>query len=183
MRAPHAAAALLLLLSLTACKSSATSATPAPFADCSGVPVGASGPLPSIKLPCFTGGAQVDLATLRGPAMINLWASWCGPCRGELPVIQRLADQNPGKITVLTVDTGDVREKGGSFASDVGVRLPTLFDADKKLLTQLKANLLPLTVFIDAAGKQTVYRLPLSDPAKLQDQVRAATGVRVTVTK
>ena len=73
--------------------------------------------LPDLRLPCFTDGSEVALRDLHGPAVINIWASWCGPCRRELPVMQRLADRAGDRLTVLTVDTGDGREAGASFAA------------------------------------------------------------------
>jgi cytochrome c biogenesis protein CcmG/thiol:disulfide interchange protein DsbE len=135
--------------------------------------------MPDLRLPCFTGGEQVALRDVRGPAVINLWASWCGPCRTELPVMQQLADRAAGRLTVLGVDTGDDRAAGASFADGKGVRMPTLFDADRKLLTAVGRISLPVTIFVDAAGKTYVHPLPL-DAKTLADQVRTRTGVTVT---
>ena len=189
-------AAALLVLAATACSSPEP---PSPFAGCAALtsappsaappsaapPAAASapspaGPLPDLRLPCFTGESEIALRELRGPAVINLWASWCTPCREELPVMQRLADRAQGQLTVLSVDTGDSREAGGSFATDSGVTMPTLFDTEKKLLNALGQIRLPITVFVDAAGRSTVYPLPL-DARSLSEQVRKTTGVTVTL--
>jgi len=83
-----------------------------------------------ITLPCFAGGAAVRLGALGKPAVLNLWASWCGPCRSELPVIQRYADASGGAVAVLGVVTGDTRTAAASFAEDVGVTFPSVFDKD-----------------------------------------------------
>lgn len=174
--------AVLLVAVAAACSKS--DETPSPFADCSSVTLAAaaststgSTDLPSVSLPCFTGGKMVALTSVRGPAVINFWASWCGPCRTELPVMQQFyADSkgadSKGRVTVFGVDTGDSREAGASFATDKKVTMPTLVDEDKKLFNALGGSALPMTVFIDSQGKRTVYPLPL-DAKKLAEQVKA----------
>ncbi|MET0419765.1 MAG: TlpA disulfide reductase family protein [Actinoplanes sp.] len=179
----------LLVITMTAC-SDKSDDPPSPFAGCdaltaappSAAPISAAAPattLPDLRLSCFTGESEIALRELRGPAVINLWASWCGPCRDELPVMQRLADRAEGRLTVLGVDTGDSREAGSAFATDAGVRMPTLFDTEKKLLNALGQIRLPITVFVDSAGRSTVHPLPL-DARSLSEQVRKNTGVTVT---
>jgi cytochrome c biogenesis protein CcmG/thiol:disulfide interchange protein DsbE len=179
-----ASVALLAVAATAACTRSDD--PPPPFADCAAVTAAppsapAAAPadqLPDLRLPCFTGGQQVALRDLHGPALINIWASSCGPCRTELPVIQQMADRSAGRLTVLSVDTGDLREAGASFAADHGVSLPTLFDQDNRLLHALGRINLPITVFIDATGRQFVQPLPLT-AASIDDLVRTHTGVAV----
>jgi cytochrome c biogenesis protein CcmG/thiol:disulfide interchange protein DsbE len=181
--APRVAVALALLVVAAGCSADDKSSdTPSPFAGCAALTTQAApqtqSTLPDLKLPCFTGSDQVSLRALRGPAVINLWASWCGPCRLELPVMQKLADTAGDKITVMGVDTGDTREAGASFAADQGVGFPTLFDQDKKLINALARINLPITIFVDAAGKSYVNVLPL-DAAGLTKLVREHAGVTV----
>jgi cytochrome c biogenesis protein CcmG/thiol:disulfide interchange protein DsbE len=176
-----APAVLLLALAAAACSGKGDD-TPSPFADCSAITAApAAGPtdLPDLRLPCFTGGKQVALTEIKGPAVINFWAAWCEPCRTELPVIQGLATREAGKLTVLGVDTGDSREAGASFAAAKQVTMPNLVDADKTLFYALSGQGLPMTVFVDQTGHRTVYRLPLTAKT-LPDQVRQHTGVTVT---
>ncbi|WP_438872232.1 TlpA family protein disulfide reductase [Paractinoplanes rishiriensis] len=136
--------------------------------------------MPDLRLACFTGGAEVSLRALRGPAVINLWGSYCEPCRRELPVMQRLADVAGDRITVLGVNTFDAREAGASFAEAVGVSMPTLFDPDRRLSDALGGTAMPLTVVVDSSGRSLVHRLPLDAP-KLAELVRSHTGVQVTL--
>lgn len=181
-----------LVLLLAAC--TATEVTPgggkvpSPFADCAtltapaasaGSPGAAPG-LPDVTLTCFTGGAPVRVTDLRGPAVINLWGSWCAPCREELPLMQELADATTGRLRVLGVDTHDDRDAGASFAADHGVRMPTLFDRDQKLLVELGRANLPVTVFLDADGKRFDYVGKALDKPTLGALVRTHTGVTVT---
>ncbi|WIN00996.1 TlpA disulfide reductase family protein [Actinoplanes oblitus] len=177
MRAVLPAVAALLLLAGCTAAAPADDETPSPFATCA-PPAGGDTELPDVTLACFTGGEQVRLGELRGPAVINIWSSFCGPCREELPVIQRLADRSAGRLTVLGVDTGDARDAAASFGADHGVSMPTLYDRDQKLIAALGAVNLPNTVFVDAAGKYYLHRLPV-DAAELTRLVAEHTGVTV----
>ncbi len=199
-------ASLMLLLAgctATAAPGPAATEPPAPFADCAvltapasaaGTPApgaAASGPagvraagasagdLPDLTLPCFTGGQPVRLADLRGPAVLNLWGSYCGPCREELPAMQRLADRTPGRLSVVGVNTYDDRPAATSFAVDHGVRIPTLYDRDKRLMAALGKIALPVTVFVDAGGKRFVYNGTALDDDNLAELVGRHTGVTV----
>jgi len=141
---------------------------------------GLAADLPDVSLPCFTGGRSVGLASLRGPAVVNLWASSCAPCREELPLLQELADRTAGRLHVVGVDTFDDRAAGASFAADKGVTFPTLFDPGKKLLTALGKINLPVTVFVGADGGRFVYTGKALDKPTLGGLVRTHTGVAVT---
>jgi cytochrome c biogenesis protein CcmG/thiol:disulfide interchange protein DsbE len=155
--------------------------TPSPFADCAALAsaLSAAPGLPDLTLPCFTGGQPVRLAGVRGPAVINLWASWCSPCRTELPAMQRLADRAGDRLRVVGVDTGDGRDAAAAFGVDTGVTLPTLYDRDKTLMNALRRTALPITVFLDAAGRTYVYNQAALDDAGLARLVREHTGVTV----
>jgi thiol-disulfide isomerase/thioredoxin len=132
---------------------------PSPFAAC---PLAAAAPsdapteapadaLPPVTLPCFADGAPVTLRWLGRPAVVNLWASYCGPCRTELPELQRYADETPG-VAVIGVATGDQRAAAAWAGQDLGVRFPSLEDPQRRLLSALGRNALPLTLFVDADG-------------------------------
>jgi cytochrome c biogenesis protein CcmG/thiol:disulfide interchange protein DsbE len=154
---------------------------PSPFAGCQGLtgsaPVAAE--LPDVALPCFTGGGELRVRDLRGPAVINLWASWCGPCREELPVFQGLADRAEGRFAVIGVNGRDSRAAATDFATDRAIRFPTLFDPQMLFADKLGVQTLPATVFIDADGGMYVHRAVM-DVDQLIEQTRKHTGVTVT---
>ena len=170
--------------------SAAPSGAVAPARATSSAPPSAAGPttaasgvvadLPDVSLPCFTGGDPVRLADLRGPAVVNLWASFCAPCREELPILQELADLTTGRLHVVGVDTFDTRTAGASFAADKGVTFPTVFDPEKKLLTALGKVSLPVTVFVGPDGRRFVYTGEALDKPTLGRLVWEHTGVTVT---
>ena len=87
--------------------------------------------LAGISLPCLTGGEDLELGRIGRPAVINLWASWCGPCRTELPELQRFADAAGDRVVLLGVVTGDTRSAATSLAADLGVTFPSVFDAQE----------------------------------------------------
>jgi len=133
------------------------------FAACTGIDGGAA-KLPEISVPCFTGGQPVKVDRLRGPLVVNFFASWCAPCREELPCFQRLADS--GRVPVLGVATDDRRSAALSLAIDLGLRFPTLFDAGGEFRRARGEAALPLTLFIDERGEVTSYSGPaLTDEA------------------
>jgi thiol-disulfide isomerase/thioredoxin len=130
---------------------------PTQFAVCTGVD-GGTAKLPEISVPCFTGGMPVKVNRLHGPLVVNFFASWCAPCREELPAFQRLADS--GRVPVLGVATDDRRAASLSLAIDLGVRLPTLFDASGEFRRARGEAALPLTLFVAASGEVTSYSGP-----------------------
>lgn len=73
---------------------------------------------------------QADLAALKGRVVVvNFWASWCGPCRAEMPALQQVSRAYAGKpVTVVGVDASDVRAAANEFLTKVGVTYPTVYD-------------------------------------------------------
>ena len=113
--------------------------------------VAVRGGLPDLTLPCLGVGPAVRLAGLRGsPTVINLWAGWCGPCRDEAPVLQRVAAR--GRVRVLGVLTKDTERNGLAAARGFGIRYPSVRDEDGRLLARLGLVGLPATVFLRADG-------------------------------
>nr|WP_232521554.1 TlpA disulfide reductase family protein [Micromonospora phaseoli] len=159
----------MLLLTTTACtadtetpapnRQDAVAARPSPFQDCAGLTGGPAGtddaagdPLPELTLTCFTGGAPVSLRDIPGPAVINVWASWCPPCRKELPAFQRLSERAEGQLRVIGVNSRDSRSAAQSIGEDFDVRFPMLFDQGEAMQRALRRNAVPLTIFVDAQG-------------------------------
>jgi cytochrome c biogenesis protein CcmG/thiol:disulfide interchange protein DsbE len=84
--------------------------------------------------------------------VVNLWASWCGPCREELPLMQQVADEAAGRVQVIGVVSRDGVPQAESFAAEAGVTFPGAFDRDGELMAELGLPGLPYTVFLDADG-------------------------------
>lgn len=113
--------------------------------------------LPALVLPCLTGAATIlDLRTVVGrPTLITLWASWCGPCRKELPAFQRIADR--GGVVVLGVNTEDDAKEAVAKLTQLHVTFPSVWDfpgrtLDALLKSQPIRKALPITIFMRADG-------------------------------
>jgi thiol-disulfide isomerase/thioredoxin len=108
--------------------------------------------LPAVELAC-PGGGTLDLGRAPGvPTVVNLWASWCGPCREELPLVQQLADLAGDRVSVVGVISKDGVPQADSFATDAGATFPSAYDRDGLLMDELGVNVLPFTYLVDADG-------------------------------
>jgi cytochrome c biogenesis protein CcmG, thiol:disulfide interchange protein DsbE len=94
------------------------------------------------------------MGELRGtPVVVNLWASWCEPCKVEMPRLAAAASRHPG-VQFVGVDTLDSREGAEAFIAEFSVPFPSLFDPEGTVRTELEGFGLPVTVFFDADGEQ-----------------------------
>lgn len=115
------------------------------------VPAFAPGPAPAIAGRTLDG-EPFDLAALRGrPVVLNVWASWCGPCRKEIPAIAAWAKQHP-EVAVVGVDYQDDVDAARAFAREHGATWPSVVD-DGPIGEALKVPGLPATYLIDADGR------------------------------
>lgn len=137
--------------------------------------------LPEVTLPCLGGGPDVDLAGLRGPLVVNLWAQWCGPCREELPHYQWLHERAGGRIAVLGVDYQDPRPDWAlQLLRQAGVTFPSVADPGGELRVPLRVRGLPGIVFVDGDGEVAAveYRV-IESRAQLAGLVEEHLGVTV----
>lgn len=109
---------------------------------------------PPFELPDLTGNI-IKLSTLRGtPVIINFWATWCEPCRDEMPSLERLQSKLAGKpFEVLTVNYGEGIPGITRFLARNRLTLPVLLDPDKESAAAWGAGGLPMTFLVDAEGR------------------------------
>lgn len=100
-------------------------------------------------------GADRKFSDFRGkPLVINVWASWCGPCRAEMGSLQRLSRQFGGKqFNVIGISTDDDRSAAAAFVNYAKITFPNYIDKNVVLENMLGANKIPLTVLVDADGQ------------------------------
>lgn len=123
---------------------------------------------PDFALTTLTGDS-VRLSELKGRVVaVNFWATWCGPCRLEMPLLQTYADRYPEDLTVLAVNDAEPIEKVQPYVDDLGLSFPILLD-EKELVTRLyRVRGFPTTIFIDRDGKIRYQHLGLL----MEDQLR-----------
>jgi thiol-disulfide isomerase/thioredoxin len=119
----------------------------------------ADGGLPDLTLPCLGGGRDVDLASLRGPMIVNLWASYCAPCRKEMPALQAFHERYGERVAVVGVDYQDPQPAAAlELARKSGVTYPLLADPGGDLNARDPLPVirgLPYLLFVSANGEVT----------------------------
>jgi thiol-disulfide isomerase/thioredoxin len=105
-----------------------------------------------VDVTCLGDGTRTALA-LKGPLLINFWATWCQPCQEELPVLDSYAKQ-PGAVPVVPVLVDSREADGLELLARLGVRLPSVYDSSDELRKRVKApKSLPATYYVAADGE------------------------------
>ena len=96
-----------------------------------------------------------QLSELRGkPLIVNVWASWCGPCRAEMGSLERLSRRFGGRqFNIIGISTDDDVNAAAAFLRNSGITFDNYHDRKLLLENMLGASTLPLTVLIDARGR------------------------------
>ncbi len=141
--------------------------------------------LPGVALPCLGGGPDVDLSSLRGPMVINLWQANCEPCRREMPALEAFHQQHGDRVAVLGIDFNDVQPGAAlELAQDTGATYPSLADPGGELMAEetfaVARRGLPAFVFVDADGV-VVAQLSggVESTDEVEDLVEEHLGIRL----
>jgi cytochrome c biogenesis protein CcmG/thiol:disulfide interchange protein DsbE len=121
-------------------------------------------------LPGGTEAFNSRMSELEGfPAVVNVWASWCGPCREEFPHFQETSAEMGSEVAFLRVNSQDSESAAATFLESSPLPYPSFSDPDKQITVELEAGQgLPATAFFNAAGERTFTKLgPYRDEAEL----------------
>jgi peroxiredoxin len=142
-------------------------------------PLQAGDPAPEFAAPTLAGDT-ISLAALRGsPVLLNVWATWCPPCREEMPGLQLLHETFGDRglhVIGVSIDSRGAESAIRSFADDHGIRFTVLHDPGEAVSRQFRINGVPETFLIDGAGRIVRRWIGAFDPAAadVAEQIEAA---------
>ncbi len=126
---------------------------------------------PSFSL-TSTLGEEISLADYRGrPVILNFWATWCPPCRAEMPEFQSASTRYNGQATILGVDQGEPPSIVSDFGNALGITYPLLVDQENVVNRAYGVTALPTTVFIDGRGVVREVFTGIVSKAVLEDRI------------
>lgn len=144
------AIASVLLVLLTACSPS-SSFVKGEVVSCESIAQDSS-VTDGVQLDCLDRSEGAQLGALRGPMVINVWGSWCGPCKKEMPVLREFYDKAKGQVQLVGVDVEEANfDDGRRFVERNGIVWPNLYDPDGRSREYFGMGV-PVTWFIAADG-------------------------------
>lgn len=124
-------------------------------------------PAPDFSLQSLDG-SLVTLGELKGlPVIINFWATWCGPCRVEMPTFQAYQDQFEGELVILAINASESQQDVNQFVDELDLNLRVLLDPEGEVEKQYRVRGLPTTYFIDESGVIQYIHLGLLSDSQL----------------
>ena len=126
--------------------------------------------LPEIELTDLATGELVGADAITGPAIVNLWATWCGPCRREMPAFEAVSGEYDD-VRFVGVNQGDAGDAAAEFLVEVGVTFDQYLDPNGDLTNALRVAGLPATFVIDADGEVVTVHNGVLDEQGIRDLV------------
>jgi len=137
-------------------------------------------PAPSFSLPLVANGSNgqksIALGDLKGSAVIlDFWATWCGPCKAEAPIVNSVANRYRDKgLAVVGINTSDRAGLGGPWALSHHIGYPIAFDGDGEAASVYGVTAMPTLVVISRTGQVMAVREGMTDADELESLVRKA---------
>ncbi|MGD9701775.1 MAG: TlpA family protein disulfide reductase [Acidimicrobiia bacterium] len=130
--------------------------------------------LPDRELTAVDGTTTLELRSLRGQTVVvNFWATWCGPCRSELPAFQRVHADVGESVWFVGINVERGGDAAQAFLDELGVDFEQFVDPEGELLAELNLIGLPVTVILDADGSVRTRHIGALDEGELRDLIAA----------
>ncbi len=139
---------------------------------------GATETLPAVEIASLSTRATMQLSDIDGPAVVNLWATWCAPCRAEIPDFEAVHQERGDEVRFVGINIGESADRALEFIDEVGATYDQFSDATGDVATELRATSMPTTVVIDADGAITLRKRGPLDRAALNDAIDDALADR-----
>lgn len=134
--------------------------------------------LPDVTLPCLGHPGEVEMRAIGTvPTVVNLWASWCFPCRTEMPEFQKVHVALGDRVRFLGVDTKDFERPARSAIQNAAISYANVFDKDEKVGRAINARSYPATVLVGADGLIKNVHIGELTGAELRELIRKHLGV------
>lgn len=137
---------------------------------------GAAATLPDVEIVPLEGGDPIALADIEGPAVVNLWATWCTPCRTEIPDFEAVHQARGDEVRFVGINIGEDAARANEFLAEVGATYEQYLDPQGFVSTELEATNMPTTVVIDAAGGISTRHVGAMDQDELDAAIDEALG-------
>lgn len=173
-------AVVVLLAVATSCGDGGTSASDATPID--GEPIvpsidaDAGERLPDVEIVALADDAPANLADIAGPAVVNLWATWCAPCRREIPDFEAVHRARGDEVRFVGINIGEDADDAIEFLDDVGATYDQYLDSAGFVVTELRTSTMPVTLVLDADGAISTKHLGPMDQDALDAAIDAALG-------
>lgn len=126
--------------------------------------------LPERRLDSLDGTSTLELTSMEGtPAVMNFWATWCAPCRAELPAFQAVHEELGDEVRFVGINVERGGEAAQAYLDELGIDFEQYVDPDGSLLTELDVMGLPVTLVIDANATVVERHIGALDEAQLRE--------------
>ena len=132
--------------------------------------------LPDVEIVALDGGTATSLADIDGPAVVNLWATWCAPCRREIPDFEAVHQARGDEVRFGGINIGEDAEDARAFLDEVGATYDQYLDSEGFVVTELKTATMPVTLVLGADGAISTRHLGPMDQADLDAAIDEALG-------
>ena len=127
---------------------------------------------PTFDVPALAGDGHIRLAAFRGrPVVLNFWASWCVPCRREMPAFQAVHERMGDRVAFVGMNNQDSRHDALNLLRETGVRYPSGYDPEGKVARAYRLIGMPTTVFVSADGRVVGTRTGELSRARLEEAI------------